>query len=83
MFDWLHNGSHILSIVAYIPLVGVLFILVAMRGGNNSSIKKVATGIALLDFLVSLPLWFAFDRNGDLFQFRESHSWIDSLGVRY
>jgi len=83
MFDWLHNGFPILSIIAYIPLVGAFFVLFTMRGGNNPAIKKVATGIVLVDFLVSLPLWFAFHRDGDLFQFRESHSWIDSLGVRY
>ncbi len=32
---------------------------------------------------MSLPLWFAFDRGGELFQFRESHAWIPSIGVRY
>jgi NADH-quinone oxidoreductase subunit M len=37
----------------------------------------------VVDFLLSLPLWFAFQRGGDLFQFRESHSWIASIGVRY
>ena len=39
--------------------------------------------MAVVDLLVSLPLWFAFDRGGELFQFRESHDWIPSIGVRY
>jgi NADH-quinone oxidoreductase subunit M len=83
MFDWLHNNSHILSIVCYLPLAGALVIMFAMKSGQEARIRKFATGVAFLDFLISLPLWFAFDRGGELFQFRESHSWIESIGVRY
>ncbi len=82
MFDWVNNVP-ILSIVAYVPLAGALFLLFGVRGENNGRLKKVATGIVLFDFLISLPLWFAFERDGDLFQFTESHTWIESLGVRY
>jgi NADH-quinone oxidoreductase subunit M len=72
----------ILSIVAYIPLVGAILLLV-MRGANDSLIKRTATIVVLIDFIVSVPLWFAFDRDGEVFQFLESHSWIESLGIRY
>ncbi len=64
MFD----NVPILSIVAYIPLVGAI-LLVAMRSANDSLIKKTATVVVLIDFIVSVPLWFAFDRDGDIFQF--------------
>ncbi len=33
--------------------------------------------------MVSLPLWWAFDRGRDGFQFVEKASWIPSLGVDY
>jgi NADH-quinone oxidoreductase subunit M len=82
MFDWLHD-VHILSIVCYIPLAGAFAILLFMRKADDASVRKVATGVVFVDFLVSIPLWFSFDPDGALFQFRESHSWIPSIGVRY
>ena len=54
-----------------------------MRRANDVAVRNFATAVAAIDLLVSLPLWFAFDRGGELFQFRESHAWIPSIGVRY
>ncbi|HKI01278.1 MAG TPA: NADH-quinone oxidoreductase subunit M [Thermoanaerobaculia bacterium] len=82
MFDWVHNVP-ILSILCYLPLVGALIIMFGMKGGQAATIRKFATGIVFVDFLLSIPLWFAFDRGGELFQFRESMPWIESIGVRY
>jgi NADH-quinone oxidoreductase subunit M len=85
MFDWVHNIP-ILSIVAYVPLLGALCVIFFMKKDQTGLIRKFATGVVMLDFLLSLPLWFAFDRNGmgeKLFQFKESFAWIPSIGVRY
>jgi len=82
MFDWIHNLP-ILSIVTYLPLVGALLIIFFMKKENGGGIRRFATFVALLDLLVSLPLWFEFDRDGALFQFTETASWIPSLGVEY
>jgi len=82
MFDWVHNVP-ILSIVCYVPLAGALVVMFFMKSGQEAAIRKFATGVVFVDFLLSLPLWFAFNRNGPLFQFRESAPWIDSIGVRY
>ena len=38
--------------------------------------------VALVGFLVSLPLVFQFDRNKD-YQFVEKRAWIPSLGATY
>jgi NADH-quinone oxidoreductase subunit M len=69
----------ILSILCYLPLAGALVVMFAFRNDQGRAIRR----FAFLDFLLSLPLWFLFDRNGELFQFRESAPWIDSIGVRY
>jgi NADH-quinone oxidoreductase subunit M len=85
MFDWVNNIP-ILSILCYLPLAGALVIMFGMKSGQEATIRKFATGVVLVDFILSIPLWFAFDRNGtgeNLFQFRESASWIESIGVRY
>jgi NADH-quinone oxidoreductase subunit M len=82
MFD----NVPILSIVAYVPLLGALVVMFLMKSDQGGLIRKFSTGVVVLDFLLSLPLWLAFNRNGagpGLFQFRESHPWIESIGVRY
>jgi NADH-quinone oxidoreductase subunit M len=77
--------SHIpiLSIVTYIPLLGALAIVFLIPKERAAAIKTVATLVAVLDFVVSLPLWWAFDRGRDGYQFVEKTSWIPSLGVDY
>src|SRR5215218_5945279 len=77
MFD----NLPILSILCYLPLLGAIPIL-WMR--NPAFIRKYATGVVVVDFLLSLPLWFAFDPDGPLFQFVEGpREWIPSIGVSY
>jgi NADH-quinone oxidoreductase subunit M len=73
----------ILSIVAYIPLVGALAIVFLIPKDKTATIKYFATFVAALDFAASLPLWFAFDRGKPGYQFVEERSWIPSLGVSY
>ena len=80
--DWVHN-IHILSWVAYLPMLGALVIVFAFKKDQGPSIRKFATGVAFFDFLLSLALWYGFDPSGELFQFRESHTWIETIGVRY
>jgi len=83
MFD----NVPILSIVAYVPLLGALIVMFFMKSDQGGLIRKFSTGVVVLDFLLSLPLWFAFNRDGSgdqLFQFHEGpYKWIESIGVHY
>src|SRR5438067_2362687 len=74
----------ILYWITYTPLIGALVILFFQRDGRT--IRYTATIVAVIDFLVSLVLWFKFDpkATGDaMFQFRWTTEWIPSLGVKY
>jgi NADH-quinone oxidoreductase subunit M len=74
----------ILNWITYIPLIGAVVLLFLKR--ESPSLKWTATLFAVIDFLVSLVLWFQFDpkRTGEaMFQFRFTRSWIPSLGVNY
>ena len=78
--------SQILNIITYIPLIGALLILFFVNKNNAGTIRVLATATAVIDFVVSLYLWFAFDPAGTgerLFQFRFTADWIPSLGVKY
>src|SRR5512140_1076390 len=79
-------GVPILSIITYIPLIGALFIVFFVRKENATAIKAIATIVAAIDFLLSIPLWIYFDPKGTgarLFQFKESFDWIPAIGVKY
>src|SRR5438270_13044273 len=73
--------DHILSIVLFTPIVGVL-ILFLIPSSNSTAIRWWANITAFIGFLVSLPLIFKFDRTKD-FQFVEKASWIPSIGSTY
>lgn len=79
--DLLH--AHLLSIITFTPLLGALVLLLPFFRGNDGAVKWTAAFFAVLGFLVSLPLWFSFDRTAAGFQFVEQHAWIPSIGVSY
>ncbi len=73
--------DHILSIVLFTPLVGLL-VLLFIPSSNARAVKLWANVAAFVGFLVSLPLVFNFDHTKD-YQFVERASWIPSLGASY
>jgi len=75
-------GFAILSLVVWLPAAGALLLLFFPKHWENA-IKWTANLVALAGFLVSLPLWFAFNPSGQLYQFQEHHDWIPTLGVSY
>ena len=75
--------DNLLSIITYTPLVGALILLLPPFKKNDDAVRWVANGFGVLGFLVSLPLWFWFDRGAEGFQFVERHSWIPGIGVQY
>jgi NADH-quinone oxidoreductase subunit M len=73
--------DHILSIVLFTPLAGLL-VLLFIPSSNARAIRLWANAAALLGFLVSLPLVFSFDSTKD-YQYVERAPWIPSLGASY
>jgi len=68
----------ILSVVTFLPLVGVLFIL-AVRGDDAVALRNIRWGAlwtTLVTFLISLLIWINFDAGEPGFQFVESYSWL-------
>src|SRR5919108_2060749 len=77
------GGFPILSLTLFIPLAGALFIIFAFRREQVQAIKNVAFVVTLIDFVVSLPILFAFDTSTHQFQFVEKVRWIDAIGSEY
>ncbi|MFQ5767038.1 MAG: NuoM family protein, partial [Acidobacteriota bacterium] len=79
----------ILSAITFIPLAGALLIMLFPKD-RGRGITLFATAIALVDFLISLPLFFANQTNAaglftnwGEFNFVEDLAWIPSIGARY
>ncbi|RUX31831.1 MULTISPECIES: NADH-quinone oxidoreductase subunit M [unclassified Mesorhizobium] len=79
MTDW-----PILSLVTFLPLVGVLFILPISDDSENArrNIRGIALATTTFTFLVSLFIWKGFDNSQAGFQFVEKYAWLDS-GISY
>jgi NADH-quinone oxidoreductase subunit M len=76
-------SAHLLSVITFTPLAGALLLLLPFFRGKDQAVRWVANGVGSLGFLVSLPLWFSFDRGAEGFQFVEKAPWIPSIGVSY
>ena len=67
----------ILSSLILLPAIGALFILFTKSSsGKYQSSKYVALFISLANFLLSLYLWFIFDKTSVDFQFIENRKWL-------
>ena len=67
----------ILSSLILLPTIGAIFILFAKSSNDKyQSIKYVALFISLANFLLSLYLWYIFDKTSVDFQFLENREWL-------
>src|SRR5579883_802516 len=73
--------DHILSIVLFTPVAGLL-VLLLIPSSNARAIRLWANIASFVGFLVSIPLVTNFDSSKD-YQFVEKASWIPSLGATY
>jgi len=78
---------HILSVIVFLPLAGVLAILLLYLVGDEKAVAKnaryVALWASLATFFVSLLMWMQFDSTRADFQFVEKVEWIKSFGISY
>jgi len=80
MSDW-----PVLSLVTFLPLVGVAFIL-GIRGEPDvvaRNARYVALWTSLITFVLSLFLWFDFERGTAAFQFVEKADWLPAFNISY
>ncbi len=79
------HGWPLLSLVTFLPLVGAGFILM-IRGEPEvvaRNARYVALWTSLITFVLSLFVWFGFDRGTAAFQFVEEAPWIPTFGITY
>ncbi|MEE8188857.1 MAG: NADH-quinone oxidoreductase subunit M [Kiloniellales bacterium] len=72
----------ILSLVTFLPLVGVAFILLGARSAPENA-RYMALWTSIITFVASLYLWIGFDRGTSDFQFVEKVDWIPAFNISY
>ncbi|HEY1250027.1 MAG TPA: NADH-quinone oxidoreductase subunit M [Thermoanaerobaculia bacterium] len=75
-------AEHLLTVLIFLPLAGAALLLLVPRSAEGLT-KAAALGVATLECLLSLPLWWHFDAAQRGFQFRESVPWVPPLGISY
>ncbi len=77
------SSSALLMLLAtFLPLLGGL-VLLFVPNEKREIFQKGAVAIMVASFLLSVPLWFQYDRGSDAVQFAYSVSWMPSLGVKF
>ena len=72
----------ILSIITYLPLLGI-FLIFFISNDNYKLVQRLAFVVALIDFIISIPLYFYFDSSTWKMQFVENIPWISEFGISY
>ncbi len=72
----------LLSILIWLPILGG-FALLAVGEQNQPLVRKLSLFIAILTFVLSIPLYTGFDPTTAAMQFEESHAWIDTFNIYY
>ena len=66
----------ILSLLICVPSVGALFILFTKSTEKYNSHKYISVFISIINFILSIYLWYKFDNSNSSFQFVENREWI-------
>ncbi len=73
--------DHILSWITFVPLLGSVLILLALR--RATAARLCALVVTLVDFVLALHIWFHFDTSRGDDQFIERAAWMFGGKIQY
>ena len=71
-----------LSFVIWLPIIGGVLVL-AVGNQRREAAKRLALGISIGTFLLSLPLYTRFDKSVATYQFTEHSAWVPTFNINY
>lgn len=75
----MNYGAWVLDLLLVFPLLAAAIIMVRPQ----RQAKWIALGAAVMEFAISVPLWWAFDTGTAAMQFEVVHAWIPGWGIMY
>ncbi len=79
MFQAIGYSAWALHFLIWFPVVGLVLVFL----GSEEGAKQTALWAALVEFVVSIPLWPLFNPATASFQFASSTPWIPQWGISY
>ena len=80
LLDGIGYSRWVLHFLLLFPIVGMGMVLMLR---DEAAAKRAALTVAGIEFLVSVPLWFAFNAASATFQFGAQAPWIPQWGIFY
>ena len=71
--------DHILSILIFFPALAAMLGFVV----HKDSMRSYGVSVAVIEFALSLWLWFAFDSSASGMQFMEQIALVPTFGINY
>lgn len=71
--DW------VIHFLVFFPVLG----MVAVLASGEERARRIAFAVALIEFVVSVPLWYLFSTASAEFQFGKMGEWIPAWGIGY
>ena len=71
--------DHILSILIFFPALAAVLGFVV----HKDSMRSYGVAVSIIEFALSLWLWYAFDNNVSGMQFMEQVALIPAFGINY
>ncbi len=74
---------NLLSLLVWLPVIGGAMVLATGSDRNAATARRLALGVSVATFLLSIPLYSQFDVTTHAMQFVERRSWIEAFNVHY
>ena len=72
-----------LSLAIWLPIVGAIAVLATGNDQRAGLARIIALLVSIVTFLVTIPLYTAFDKASGNLQFIEHMPWISALNIKY
>ncbi len=76
------GSAQLMLLATFLPLLGGIGLLF-VPNEKREVFQKATVAIMVASFLLSVPLWFQYDRGSAAVQFAYSCDWMPSLGVKF
>jgi len=77
------SGFPILSLTVWLPILGGIAVLASGDDSHAERTRRLALVVAILTFVVSVPLFSGFDNGTHAMQFVERQAWIERFRIEY
>jgi len=77
------SGLPLLSLAVWVPILGGVLVLTASQERQAKLAKMIALVIAVVTFIITIPLYTQFDTSTFQMQFVEQHAWIPAFNINY